>query len=289
MLRTSTILILSVSVLAVIQPSCRKPVVEEENVEQDKILARVYNKTLHLSDIKDIGKDLSSRDSALRVNAAVERWVREALLMHEAEKHVPKDMDIDQLVRNYRASLILNTYESQLVKQELDSVVTPEQLVLCYNSHKDQYLLRERLIQYYYMKVADDRPELKTMENHWKHITEREPLLALREMCVSHAEAFQLQDSIWYPAISVVALFPKGKLAEKTLTLKEYVAKDSTHTYFLKITNIKERGELSPLSYIAYQLKRMILFTRKAKILKNKKEELYEREMHRENVEIYVN
>ena len=85
--------------------------------KEDKLLAEVYNKTLYLSDLDDniLPEGTSKEDSALIVSAYAQRWTREQLLMYEAERNIPKDLNIDELVRNYRASLIRFNYEEQII------------------------------------------------------------------------------------------------------------------------------------------------------------------------------
>ncbi len=67
-------------------------------------------------------------DSSLIINAYVERWIRETLLLLEAERNIPSDLNIDKLVRDYRASLVRHSYEQFLVEQLLDSTVTKAEL-----------------------------------------------------------------------------------------------------------------------------------------------------------------
>ena len=67
----------------------------------DRPLAQVYNKTLYLSELEGVVPEgVSLEDSALIVSAYAQRWIREQLLMYEAERNIPKDLNIDELVRD---------------------------------------------------------------------------------------------------------------------------------------------------------------------------------------------
>jgi len=86
--------------------------------EGDKVLAQVYNKVLYQSNLVDVIPESSTpEDSALIVKAYLQRWVREQLLMYEAERNIPKDLNIDKLVRDYRASLVRFNFEEQIIAQ----------------------------------------------------------------------------------------------------------------------------------------------------------------------------
>ena len=94
--------------------------------EDDRLLAEVYNKNLYLSELEGIVPEgVSSEDSVLMVSAFTQRWVREQLLMYEAERNIPKDLDIDELVRNYRASLVRFNFEEKIIAEKLDAAPAP--------------------------------------------------------------------------------------------------------------------------------------------------------------------
>lgn len=96
--------------------------VETGKGQDDRLLATVFNRSLYLSDLDEmIPESASKQDSTLFINAFTERWVRENVLMHEAEVNIPQDLNIDRLVRDYRASLIKHNYEQILVELEMDS------------------------------------------------------------------------------------------------------------------------------------------------------------------------
>jgi len=90
----------------------------------DKILAKVFNKTLYLSNLDGMFPENATRDdSASVVNSFSDRWIRDQVLMNEAEKHVPSDLNIDELIKKYRESLILSSYQENLIKQNLDTTI----------------------------------------------------------------------------------------------------------------------------------------------------------------------
>ncbi|MDP4852420.1 MAG: hypothetical protein NWR22_04470, partial [Saprospiraceae bacterium] len=74
-----------------------------ENIQSNNgnfILARVYNKSLYIKDLEGMfPPGTSDYDSSLITNAYTQRWVRDAVLLYEAENNLPKDLNIDRLVR----------------------------------------------------------------------------------------------------------------------------------------------------------------------------------------------
>ena len=79
---------------------------------------------------------ISAEDSTLIIEKFVKNWVRETAMLHEAEQNIPKGLDINQLVENYRASLVKHNYENIVVERLLDSVVTKAELESFYEKTK---------------------------------------------------------------------------------------------------------------------------------------------------------
>ena len=159
--------ILSLLVIAVAFLACSAA---PEEKKDDRLLARVSNKTLYLSELEGLfPPSTSTADSSLIINAYVNRWIREAILLNEAERNIPKDLNIDKLVRDYRASLIRSNYENILVKQLLDSTITQAELIDFYEKNKEQYQLETPILRCYFIKVPLPVPEADKPREWWNN------------------------------------------------------------------------------------------------------------------------
>ena len=259
-----------------------------ESEENDRLLATAYNKSLYLSELDGmLPENISLEDSVKIINAYVERWIRKSLLMQEAEKNIPKDLNIDKLVRDYRASLVQYTYEQNLVEQELDSFITKRELNDFYEKNKDQYQLDAPIIRCNFIKVSQDAPELKKLQSLWQSDNPEDAKLLL-EYCNKHAEAFLLEDSIWYKVSLIEEELPKGTLTSTNVgSRKEISIRDSDYLYLFRVLELVNRKEIAPFSYIEGQASKVILHRRKIKLLETKKEELYEEETKKDNVKVF--
>lgn len=262
---------------------------DDAAVKNDFLLAQTFNKSLYLSELAGMIPDTSSpEDSALIVNAYVEQWVRESLLMHEAEKNVPRDLNIDVLVRDYRASLIRHNYEKLLVELQLDSAITTQELNNYYEENKDQYRLKNMIIRCYLIKVPLEFEGLSTLQKLWKSES-KEDYKMLIDLCRNYANVYMLNDSLWYDLPDITLHLPKDYLTPATAhSDRDYSTSDDKFRYFLRIFETTPANEYPPLSYIEGQARKVILHRRKIKLLEEKKEEMYEREVRRNNVKIYT-
>ncbi|MDX1943208.1 MAG: hypothetical protein SFU99_21770 [Saprospiraceae bacterium] len=257
--------------------------------EDNRLLAKVHNKTLYLSELDGMfPESTTSQDSALIINAFVERWVREALLLHEAEKNIPSDLNIDKLVRDYRASLVRHNYEKIIIEQLLDSTVTAEELLDFYTRHQEQYQLEGSIVRCYFVKVPQSAPDLDRLRRLWNNNSNQESYFQLVDYCTQNANAHLLEKDAWYRIEDIAAEFPPGVVGIENASRREITHRDEDYQYFLEIFEVKNQNEIAPLVFVEDEIRKMILRNRKIKLLEDKKEEMYELELRRNNIQIYT-
>ncbi len=245
----------------------------------DAILATVQNKSLYLSELDGMfAEDSPAEDSIKIINAYVERWIRKSLLMQEAEKNIPKDLNIDELVRDYRASLVQYTYEQTIVEQELDSIITKRELNEFYEKNKEQYQLDAPIIRCNFIKIPQNAAKLSEIRNLWQ-ANKPENHQNLLDLCNTNATEYLLADSIWYKVDVLAKELPKGTITSNNVGgRKAFTIQDNDFVYFFRLLELVNRKAIAPLSYIEDQAAKVILHRRKVKLLEEKKEELYDQQ-----------
>ena len=259
---------------------------EETPEENDVELAKVFKKKLFLSELDGmVPEGASPEDSTKIINAEVERWVRETLLMQEAEKNIPPDLNIDELVRDYRMSLIRHNYEHFLVETQLDSVVSQQELNAYYEKNKEQYQLPASILRCLVIKVPKTAPNFNQLRKWWNS-NDEEAFQKMKDYAVLNADFYALEDSVWYQVKEIKAQLPKGLALSNNQNMFQ---SGTEFHYFVKVLEKKAQKEIAPLSYIQEQAKKVILHKRKMVLLENRKEELYARETNKSNVKIFTN
>ena len=96
----------------------------------DRVIATVYDKVLHQSDLQDVMYDgISRSDSIVRTKAFIDNWIRRQLLIHQAEDNIDaSELDFSEQIEDYRNSLIIYKYETVMIEKNLDTVVTDEDI-----------------------------------------------------------------------------------------------------------------------------------------------------------------
>ncbi len=258
---------------------------KEENIN-DVLLAKVYNKPLYLSELDGmIPRTATPADSSLIVSAFIERWVRENLMLYEAERNVPKDLNIDKLVRDYRASLILHNYEEMLIESDLDSMISEQEILNYFNEHKTHFQLETNIMRCNFMKLDKNAPQMDKVEEWWE--ADSFPQLKyLTQYCDKNAIVYQLEDSIWLDVDQVEAEFPKGALSSMKEG-KEFKLTEGDYKYFIRIMEIQSKNSDPPVGYIKAHATKYILHNRKLKLIEDKKEQLYQKSDRKGHIKIY--
>jgi len=274
-------------ILSIFLGSCQKN--NTTQTEAKKVVASVYNKSLYLSDVEGIlPAGNNNQDSSLILNAYVDNWVRNALLMHEAEKNLSQNLDIDKLVKDYRATLILHNYERDLVENELDTMVTKEELAKFYEENKENYKLKEPLVRALFMKIPLESEGLNFVDGWWESGTE-EDLLNLIEYNDKNGEVYMLNQENWYEIEKIQHHIPDSLGNINVVSPQSrFIKKDAFYKYYIRILEVIQIDQTPPMRYIEEKAKKIIVQKRKINLIDSKKQKLYKENIHSSNVKIYL-
>jgi hypothetical protein len=254
--------------------------------KEDKELASVYDRKLYLSALEGVvPPGTSTADSALLASAYIQRWLREQLMMYEAERNIPKDLDIDELVRNYRASLVRFNFEEQLIASQLDSTVTDAELLAYYEDNKDQFQLESTILKCQLLKLSL-RASQNEINKLWysRNPADESKLVAYAKQWASLA---LMDKEKWYTLQEVASLLPKGTLSPDNIgSRREGTVSDGDFRYYYRVLESAQGKTTAPFDYVKDQAKQIVLHKRKLELLERWKEELYQKELRRENIKI---
>ncbi len=256
----------------------------------DPVLARVHQRELRLSEMEGMFPENATKaDSLVIIKAFANRWAKDAVLLWESERNAPSDLNLDRLVRDYRASLVRSSYEEQLVTTRLDSSISDQELAQFYGATKGEYQLETPIVRCLFMRVPYPTPEEESLQLLWNN-GNPEDSLALKRYARKYAEAFLLDESEWYGLDQIASQLPEGTLtADNVSSKREFTQLDGTNRYYFRLFELKPRLEIAPLSYVENQVRRAILHGRKREVLERSREEIFNRELRRDNIQFFTN
>ena len=253
-----------------------------------KLLAQVHNKQLYADDLEGIlPEQYKPEDSIMMHNAYIENWLRDAVLMHQAEQKIAQNIDIDKLVKDYRSTLILHNYEEIIIETQLDSVITDAEINAFYEANKDSYQLKKPLARLWYMKIPINATEINQVEKWWQS-EDMDDRLNLIEYCAQYAEVYYLNKEDWHEIDKIKGTIPTNLVPQRTFTQAgaDITRSDEQYKYYLRVLQLIEKNEAPPIDYIEEKARQVILQRRKSKLLATHREKLYEKEIN--NVKVFT-
>jgi hypothetical protein len=269
------------SIIAVV--SCKDN--GRKSTEQSTVLAEIYDKKLYLSDIENMVNASTPEDSLRMMKGLVMNWVTDQLLIKEAEKNVPSDMEIEKLMEEYKSSLMRYNYETKLARELLDTIITEDQKRQYYDAHKDEYELVEPILKYRFAKFSNKTNSLDDFYKKWKSDNELSDVV---DYCKKYAEYFEIDESKWSPLSELDSKLPNRLFSKDLLDNEESIRKkDGGYEYFIKVEEYVDEDEDPPFEYIQFKIEKVLLNERKKDLIQNKKAQLLAKEG--DKAKIYVN
>lgn len=253
-------------------------------------IAKADNEYLYKDDIMDIvPQGIPTKDSADLIRKYIDNWIRESLVKQKAESNLTDEQkDVEKQLRDYRNSLITYTYEKELVKQKLDTVVADSEIEEYYNNNQSDFELKDNIIKVVYVKVDKKAPGIEKLKKWYKsdNLKDREQLASY---CHQFASNFYLDDSSWLLFDDLLKEIPiQTYNKELFLQNNRFVeVSDSLNDYFVNIKGFKIRNSLSPLGFEKDNIKNIILNKRKLQLISKMKEDVYNDAANNKKIEIY--
>ncbi|MCF8364634.1 MAG: hypothetical protein K9H16_02550 [Bacteroidales bacterium] len=272
--------------LVLITASCNKATFSDS----DRVIARVYDEYLYFSDVRNlVPPSTTPSDSLAMTQNYISNWIKTQLLVYQAEKNLTqKQKDFTRQLEDYRNSLIIFNYESEFIRQNLDTVVSAEEIENYYNKYPSNFTLNDNIVQVVYAMVHEDSPyrnKIKTLVNS-EFESDRD---SLEFYCIRYALDYGLIDREWITfddflqktAISVEN--PEGFLLNQKL-IEDY---ESPEWFYAQILNFGLKDSISPLSLETANISSIILNKRKKQLIKEMHENVYEQAIEENDFEFY--
>jgi len=253
-------------------------------------VARVYSDYLYESDLKSvIPKGTQAKDSIVLAKSYIDTWIHQRLVIHQAEQNLTSaQMDFTQQLDNYKNSLIIYTYENELVKQKLDTLVTDEDIENYYDVNQQNFLLKDNIVQLQYVKLPLKSAYIKQFR---KLLGSDNPTdkTRLTRQCEQYASDYFLDDQNWVPFGDLLKQIPI-----KTYNQEEFLKnhrqleyQDSAYIYLVRFMDFKIKESVSPLSFEKDRIRNILLNKRKIDLTKKMHEDIFEQAQKKNDFEIF--
>ncbi|MBK8349955.1 MAG: hypothetical protein IPL08_20960 [Saprospiraceae bacterium] len=252
---------------------------------KDPILASVGERNLFKSQVDGLIHDgTSPTDSAAIVDGFVQNWIRENLMITEAESNVAADINLNKLIDDYRSSLLVYNYENKLIDKKLDTLLTYAEKKAYYDANKNQYVLSHPVFKCIIAKIPAKVPGLSSVKTALNKSDMTEALFLIKEKAVYH----HIDTAMFLTIEDLKSLVPADMINSKDLSNGKVIQKkEKEFEYFVKILKYYDENKIPPFDYIEGKITKTILSERKIQLLKTYRQELYEKGIAEKKFEIY--
>ena len=257
--------------------------------DTDKLLVTVYGDKLYFSDIQDlISPGLRSEDSLKLVQALCEKWAKEQLLVQKAKINLPLvQQDVQAQVESYENSLLIYSYQKELLNQKLDTIVNDDEIESYYEKNKENFILNNAVVRVNYIKLKKEVPYLRKVQRLFKKEDEESKLL-LEDYCYQFADDYYLDDS-WLSVDDIFKVLPDSYTSRNLYKGKSIEFADDDYYYFLHVKKYISKGSVSPLEMVSNQIHSIIINKRKIDFLKHVEMDLYQNALAKNYVQYEKN
>ncbi len=261
----------------------------EKNKEQ-KAIARVNDKYLYPDELVGIIPQKSTpEDSVTIANNYIQKWIKENLMLAKAELNLKESQkDFKKQLDDYRNTLIIYTYQEEMISQRLDTLVLAQEIKDYYDNNKHNFNLKDDIVKVRYIKVAKNAPQLKKIKKLYRS-TKEEDQKKLSDYVHQFAEKFHLNEDEWILFDEVLKEVPLevSNKRDYLKNIKNVETEDSLSYYFVHIKDYKLESDVAPLTFERYNIKNIILNKRKLELINEIKKDLYQEAILKKEFEIY--
>lgn len=278
-----------VGALLLIYSSCSKNRLGEADKSKMPIVT-VLEKTLYKADLEGIVyHGMTPEDSAAATQTYIKMWINDRLIYDKAKKNISQKKEIEDLVEEYRTSLIINEYQTKLLRERLSKSVPESELQAFFSKNKERFALKENIIRGLFLKVPKESPALDNFKKWYKQDNEN---------AVKEIETHTLQNAVgyenfydnWVSFDDVMDNIPEILKDSEDFLKKNKVleVQDSSFVYMLNIKEYKLQGSEAPFEYVKDYITDAYIEEKRDAFLKELQTDLYNKALSNDHIKYYV-
>jgi hypothetical protein len=256
----------------------------------ETVLARVYDSYLYASNLEGlVPEDVSTADSLAICRNYIDNWIKNQLILSHAEKNLTNaQKDFTRQLEDYRNSLIIYEYETELIRQSLDTIISDEEIEKYYQANQQNYRLNDNIVQVVFASVDIDSPKRDRIKSLVQSELQ-EDRDSLEFYCLRYAEDYDIVDEGWVVFNEFLARVPVTiNNPESYLSKNKFVElKSKNEYYYIHFLDFMLAESISPLALERDNIKSIILNMRKKKLIRAMKQEIQQQALENNDFEFF--
>lgn len=254
-----------------------------------KVIARAFGNELYDTDIADlISDDASYEDSVFFTKEFINIWVSKQVLLNEAERILDaQEKDKSKELEAYKHDLLSYELINKLVRQEIDTTFSDEELELYYEDNKNEFELTQNIIKLIFYKVPLNSKNLDLLWSSFRANDQSiyPTLLSLSKRGGNYYE----NGNSWVFFDDILKEIPINTYnQEHYLNNHKYIRIiEGDFIYFIKINDFKTRNMLSPFVLEKRRIKEILLNKRQQELQRSIESNLLEKAYSNNHIQLF--
>lgn len=254
-----------------------------------KVIARAFGNELYDTDIADlISDDASYEDSVFFTKEFINIWVSKQVLLNEAERILDaQEKDKSRELEAYKHDLLSYELINKLVRQEIDTTFSDEELELYYEDNKNEFELTQNIIKLIFYKVPLNSKNLDLLWSSFRANDQSiyPTLLSLSKRGGNYYE----NGNSWVFFDDILKEIPINTYnQEHYLNNHKYIRIiEGDFIYFIKINDFKTRSMLSPFVLEKRRIKEILLNKRQQELQRSIESNLLEKAYSNNHIQLF--
>ena len=240
-------------------------------------VAQLGDAVLTMEELRErIPNNVSKEDSAALAQEIIQSWLKDALVLQEAEKMSDQEkLAVERRIEDYRRSLLIYSYEQDWIKKNMDTVVTEDQILAYYEANKSSMKVNEHFLKLKFCSLPEKSKEVKNMTS------------AFASDDISTWEAFCAQAGAkhyynfttyinWeqFAQLIPLAIADRSEFITRATSMQQI--NFNGEIIWVKIGSCLLPGDSSPLEMVRSNIASILLNIRKQELLQKMKNGLYD-------------
>ncbi len=256
-----------------------------------KPIAKYKAETLYLEDIQNqIKPFLSSDDSSNQIKSIVNKWLSYQTLLNAADKNLGDSTEhFQKLIDDYKNSLFIYHYESNLSKTKMDTSVLDTVVRKYYQDNSANFELKRNIARIWYAKFPKSFVNYTNIVPFFKE-GKAQSVNYIKEYCGQYANNYFVSSIDWLYFDEIAREVPIDPQYDQLAYMQNNpfkIFEDENYYYLLRIIDYKVKNTVSPIELVYTQIKQMIINERKVSLLNKNQNELLNEAIKKGDAKIY--
>ena len=256
--------IISAALCVVLASSCG-------NSSPDAV-AHLGDAVLTMEELRErIPNNISAEDSAALAQEIIQSWLKDALVLQEAEKMSEEEkLSVERRIDDYRKSLLIYSFEQDWIKKNMDTVVTDEQIQNYYDSNKSSLKMNEHFLKLKYCALPENTEDAQKMSNAFAS----EDAVTWEAYCQQAGAKYYNKPDLFVNWDQFAKLIPLA-VQDRTLFLTQTASAQQIvlngEIFWFKVSSYLLPGDQAPIEMVRNNIASILLNIRKQEVLQKMK------------------